>query len=265
MSGRALKSIFVVLFLVTNIILLLYTSYTYYMKVHIAPELITKTIAVMERGGVDVSRSLVPSYKEKTTPLLLVNVPDTEKRLTETILGQSLSELKYQSGMYVNDDGAYVILSGGMSVTCGNIAAADTDALSAAEAFVTMLDGKLSSHELISQDDEHGEYVFGQYIDKRAVEGAQLRVKVSSNILSAEGTYIYAPVLPAAENGYSEPLDVMLKFLAQDTKSKEIRSLLLCYIAEKKISASGLRPAYCITDENGYNYYFDAETGERIK
>ncbi|MBQ1334780.1 MAG: hypothetical protein IIY34_05445 [Clostridia bacterium] len=265
MSGRAIKSIFVVLFLVTNIILLLYTSYTYYMKVHIAPELITKTVAVMERGGVDVSRSLIPSYKEKTAALILVNVPDAEKRLTETLLGKSLSELKYQSGMYVSDSGAYVMLSGGMSVTCGGIAAAEGDRLAAADAFVSSLEGKLSTHELISRDDEKGEYVFGQYIDGRAVEGALLTVKVGAGVLSADGTYIYAPVLPSSQNGYSEPLDVLLKFLSQDTKSREVKELSICYVAEKKISSSGLRPAYRITDEKGYNYFFDADTGERIK
>ena len=180
------------------------------------------------------------------------------------LLGKSISELTYQSGMYVADTGAYVMLSGGITVSCGGMSA-EGDALEAAEAFVSALDGKVSTHELLERNDAAGLFVFGQYIDSLEVEGARLTVRVSGGRLSADGTYIYAPVLPSAGKSYSEPLDVLLKFLSQDTQSREVKDLSLCFIAEKKISGSGLRPAYRITDENGYNYFFDAETGERIK
>ena len=117
----------------------------------------------------------------------------------------------------------------------------------------------------IESNKNKNEYVFGQYIDGAAVDGSRLEVKINGGKIFASGTYVYSPVVPASEKNYSDPLNVILKFLEVKSNSTEISDMKMCYIMEKSINATSLYPAYRVTDGNGVNYFFDAVTGERLK
>lgn len=264
MNWKRIKSIFIILFLFTNIFLVIYSSYTYYAKVRIQPELAEKVITVMENNGITISDSIIPRYKSEVVPLTLLNTSEAEEKLSQKLLGSATRDTNSSGEMFISSSGAYLVLRGGTAISCGKIDAKGTES-EAAEEFVSMLDTKLSKHFLISSNGEKNEYVFGQYIDGCLVDGAELNVRISGGKIFASGTYIYSPVVPMADKNYSDPLNVILKFLGSNSKSTEISDMIICYIMEKSISSTSLSPAYRITDENGFSYFFDAVTGERLK
>jgi len=265
MNWRQVKTILIVLFLLTNIFLIIYSSYSHYVKVNIPPELTQKVVRIAQNAGVSISDELIPSKKTEVERLVLINVTEAEARLAQDIIGETKKSATLGGEMYIDQEsGAYLALSGGTAVSCGNIHASG-DEYRSAEKFVSRFDTKLASHFLISRNDETCEYVFGQTIDGHVIDDAQLYVKVAGGKISASGTYIYSQVVPSSNSAYSDPHNVILNFIGINEDGTEVSSFELCYVMEKTIGTTSLRAAYKITDEKGQSTYFDAASGDKLK
>ncbi len=263
MSWKRMKIIFIILFLFVNIILAAYSLYMYVEKAVISDEIREDTSNILIRNNVSASAGLIPDRRENVVQLIAADNADMRTKLAQKLLGKDCVS-DSASNQFTIPGNASVTLRSGSSILCERIPVSG-DARSAAQSFMKTLTPKICDFVVKSADDERGLFIFTEKADGREVAGTELTVIVKDGLLSAAGTYIYAPMAPAGSEEYSEPINALLKYLNISQHGSVIQDISLCYIVDSSMNSTLLSPVYRIVDEKNTEFYLDAVSGARLK
>lgn len=260
MNWRQITRIFIIMLILVNIFLIVFSGYTHYMSSSIGNELRENITSVLYKNGIELSDKVVPTKNVKT--LNFVQSPSSERcrKLASDILGKT-AEFDKNTGTYISEDGAYISFNE-MTVSCSGLKFSG-DAERAATKFAAEFDTKIVKHYLITR--ENNTYVFGQYIDGKPFYGSTLIVSIKDGTLFTEGTYIYELLVPSSEKFYTDAANVLMKLIFQLPDGGKITELKLCYVVERSMNDVQLKPAYRVMCDNGIYMYFDAKSASRIK